>query len=527
MPPDSTRGALAALARKPAYWAGLAALVALGYGYAMATQAVGIDDLAIATYQQGGEFLRQSRITEWLVQALTGLLAYGRFWPEFWAAICLALAGTGLAAVLYAQAGRAPTAGGSLLLAGGLLLFPFHAEAMAYSNLCITGLGMLLAVAALALGRGYLVEKRTPGRALGAAVCLAFSLGCYESMAQVWLALLFALLLTAAAFAPRRSRPASWWILPALRGVVLFAAGLAGRELLAALLRFVLGVTGESGAAARTVYWGQRGGIGRALLIFVREFLGNYGTLALAVPAIALLDLACLALVVFTALRRHGNGCGWLAAGLIAAQFAMGVLQGTGSQMARASQCFAVFVPFVAWLAGSVLAPAGCARPRRCVAAGLAALLLGVECLSLNATFRADRARWRYEQALLEQTAAELDALDPAGTLPVVFSGEIELPDAVTHRLPAGHPAYKAAWVLSVTLGAPMGDLYPYEEVNESVINWAQSAFGSHDQMYLLMQQIGRPCAAPTEAQQAAGDALAAELPAGVTRQEGYLLVCL
>src|SRR5699024_10218441 len=97
----SVRRTLAQLARQPLYWAGLAALLALGYAYAMGTSAVGVDDLAIATYQQGGGFLRQSRITEWLVQALTGLLAYQRFWPEFWAAVCLALAGTGLAAVVY------------------------------------------------------------------------------------------------------------------------------------------------------------------------------------------------------------------------------------------------------------------------------------------------------------------------------------------------------------------------------------------------------------------------------------------
>ena len=124
----SVRRTLAQLARQPLYWAGLAALLALGYAYAMGTSAVGVDDLAIATYQQGGGFLRQSRITEWLVQALTGLLAYQRFWPEFWAAVCLALAGTGLAAVVYTAAARTPTAGGALLLAGGGLLFPFHAE---------------------------------------------------------------------------------------------------------------------------------------------------------------------------------------------------------------------------------------------------------------------------------------------------------------------------------------------------------------------------------------------------------------
>ncbi|HJC55041.1 MAG TPA: glucosyltransferase domain-containing protein [Candidatus Gemmiger stercoravium] len=516
---DTTRTNLGVLARRPTFWAGLAALTALGYARAMASPAVGIDDLAIATYQQGGGFLRQSRITEWLVQALTGLLSYQAFWPEFWAAVCLALAGALLAAVLYTAAGRRPVTGGALLLAGGLLLYPFHAEAMAYSNLCLTGLGVLLAVWALALGEAFLMDWRDFSGALGAVACLVFSLGCYESMAQVWLTLLMVRLLTPAVFASRRSRPTGWWLGPLLRGVLLFAAGLAGREMLAILLRLLLGVTGADGAAARTIYWTERGGLLPALQIFVREFLGCYGTLALAVPAIALLDLACLTLIVFTAVRRWGNGCGWLAAGLILAQFAMGILQGTGSQMARASQCFAVFVPYVVWLLLETL-------PRRRLIAALAVVLLGAEAVSLNMTFEADRARWQYERTLLQGIGEQLDVLDPSGELPVVFVGEISLPDTASYRLPAGHPAYKAAWVLSVTLGAPMGDLYPYEEVNESVINWAQSAFGSHEQMYLLMDQAGRPCARPSEEQQTEGEALADGNEA-VTLQDGYLLVSL
>ena len=46
--------ALTRLARRPVLWAALAVLTALGYGYAMAVPAVDMDDLAIATYQQGG-----------------------------------------------------------------------------------------------------------------------------------------------------------------------------------------------------------------------------------------------------------------------------------------------------------------------------------------------------------------------------------------------------------------------------------------------------------------------------------------
>ena len=55
----------------------------------------------------------------------------------------------------------------------------------------------------------------------------------------------------------------------------------------------------------------------------------------------------------------------------------------------------------------------------------------------------------------------------------------------------------------------------------------AQDAFGGKEQIALLMQQVGRPCALADADQQDAANALAeaGEAPAGVSLQEGYLLV--
>lgn len=97
---------LCRLARSKTLWGVLLLAVLWGYGYAMNTPAVDMDDLAIATYQQGGEFLRQGRITVWLLQALTGIMTYQRFWPELFFALSLVLAGILLAAVLYTAARR-------------------------------------------------------------------------------------------------------------------------------------------------------------------------------------------------------------------------------------------------------------------------------------------------------------------------------------------------------------------------------------------------------------------------------------
>lgn len=394
----SPGAALRALCRRPLLWAGLAACLLAGYSPALfGGAAVGIDDLAIDIYQQGGEFLRQNRITEWLVQAVTGLLTCRPFWPECMAGVCLALAGVGLAALLYAAAGRQPNTAGALLLAGGLLLFPFHAEAFAYTNLCLTGLGILLCVGALALCCTHLLggwRQGLPGAA-GAAVLLAFALGCYESMAQVWLVLLFAFLLTDAQARPARSRPA-WRSVPAvLRGLWPFAAGLLLRGALAAALRLALGITGENGSSATTIYWFRRESLREAVKIFVHQSITCYIAYAYGILGKALLLAACLLFVLWGPLRWRGNGSGLLALGLLVSVFAMGILQGTGSQMIRASQCYAVFVPFVAWLC--LRGALDGVQWRRATALTLAAALLAAEAVSLGRTFAADRTRWHYE----------------------------------------------------------------------------------------------------------------------------------
>lgn len=128
-----------------------------GYGYAMNTPAVDMDDLAIATYQQGGEFLRQGRITVWLLQALTGIMTYQHFWPELFFALSLVLAGILLAAVLYTAARRQAKQPGAQLLAAGLLLWPYHGEILMYSNQCGVGFGYLLCALALALALPHLL----------------------------------------------------------------------------------------------------------------------------------------------------------------------------------------------------------------------------------------------------------------------------------------------------------------------------------------------------------------------------------
>lgn len=512
---------LAALARRPLLWVVLAVLAALGYGYAMAVPAVDMDDLAIATYQQGGEFLRQGRFTVWLLQAATGIMTYQRFWPEFFFALCLVLAGVLLAALLYTAAGREPALSGALLLAGGLLLWPYHGEILMYSNQCGVGLGYLLCALAACLVWPGMAEgwrRSLPGGA-GAAVCLMFALGLYESFAPVWLTLVFALLLAA----PKQNLRCNCG--GVLRGLWPLVAGLVLRSGAAAVLCALMGVSGKNGSASKTIFWFRRDSVRDAILIPLREFLTKYGAEALAVPALTLLLLACLALVVWAVPRR---GRRLWALCLLLSQFSLGLLQGTGSQMARACQCFAVFVPFVAWLWLGKALDSRRKSPLTAFCAVLAVALLVVEGWALTDDLRFDRDRWQYEKSILEQTAAGLENLDPTGTLPVVFTGEIELSPELEARaeIPAGSPSYTAAWVIATALDGPQGLLYRYENPQTLVINWAQTAFGSHEQMYLLMEELGHAYTRPTAEQQAAGDVLAETLPAGVTRQDGYLLVC-
>ena len=420
----------------------------------------------------------------------------------------------------------------SALLAAGLLLWPYHGEILMYSNQCGVGFGYLLCALALALALPHLLcgwQNSLPG-ACGAVVCLCFALGLYESFAPVWLTLLCAALLLDAAAAEPHSRKAGKIWGSILRGLWPLAAALVLRKGLTALLCAANGVSGQDGTASKTIFWFQRDSVRAAVVIPVREWLTNYLARAFGIPALALLALASWAVVLWVLRHRGGNGRALFAAGLIVSQFSLGILQGTGAQMARAVQCFAVFVPFAAWL---WLAPAldrgkqGGAKAIICAA--LAGAMLAVELISLTGTIRYNRDRWQYEERLLIKTADELNDLDPAGTLPVAFVGQAELSPELQDRLviPAANPAYKAAYLIYTVLGGPLGDLDRYENPQTMVINWAQDAFGGKEQIALLMQQVGRPCALADADQQDAADTLAeaGEAPVGVSLQDGYLLV--
>ena len=293
-----------------------------------------------------------------------------------------------------------------------------------YSNQCGVGFGYLLCALALALALPHLLcgwRNSLPG-ACGAVVCLCFALGLYESFAPVWLTLLCAALLLDAAAAEPHSRKAGKIWGSILRGLWPLAAALVLRKGLAALLCAANGVSGQDGTASKTIFWFQRDSVRAAVVIPVREWLTNYLARAFGIPALALLALASWAVVLWVLRHRGGNGRALFAAGLIVSQFSLGILQGTGAQMARAVQCFAVFVPFAAWL---WLAPAldrgkqGGAKAIICAA--LAGAMLAVELISLTGTIRYNRDRWQYEERLLIKTADELNDLDPAGTLPVAF----------------------------------------------------------------------------------------------------------
>ena len=279
---------LCGLARSKTLWGVLLLAVLWGYGYAMNTPAVDMDDLAIATYQQGGELLRQGRITVWLLQALTGIMTYQHFWPELFFALSLVLAGILLAAVLYTAARRQAKQPGAQLLAAGLLLWPYHGEILMYSNQCGVGFGYLLCALALALALPHLLcgwRNSLPG-ACGAVVCLCFALGLYESFAPVWLTLLCAALLLDAAAAEPHSRKAGKIWGSILRGLWPLAAALVLRKGLAALLCAANGVSGQDGTASKTIFWFQRDSVRAAVVIPVREWLTNYLARAFGIPAL-------------------------------------------------------------------------------------------------------------------------------------------------------------------------------------------------------------------------------------------------
>ena len=116
---------------------------------------------------------------------------------------------------------------------------------------------------------------------------------------------------------------------------------------------------------------------------------------------------------------------------------------------------------------------------------------------------------------------------------------ENELQMIVEELLHAGHiftagagRSRLAVQAFTNRLGGVVGELFRYENPQTMVVAWAQGAFGTHEQTYRLMELAGRSYAAPTAAQQLAGEQLAESLPVwpaegSVSLQDGYLLVCL
>lgn len=513
---------------RPPVILGTLLILLAGYGYAALVPALDMDDLALNVYQDGGEFLRQGRFTTWLLQALTGIMRYQRFWPEVFASVFLAFSALLLVSIFNLAACRPADPFSSLLFVGGMCLWPSHVEILMFSNQCGIGLGFFLCAAALAFSTRHLLlgwRSGLPGAA-GTAVCLCFALGIYESFAAVWLTLVFAFLLLLAENNSTFSHSLPRVVSAVLRGVWPLALAIVLRKGVSSLLAFLFGVSGSNTTSATSIYWFRRNSVKEALLIFVREWANNYAALFFSVAAITLLDLACLALLVRLFRVRRGFGHVLLTCGLIVSQFAIGILQGTGSQLARLTQSFAVFVPFAACLLlGPYFHKAG---KKRVLALVLSASILVVEGFELNRTFLFDRARWHYEENILLSVASQLDELDPSRELPVAFCGEIELSPELHKKalIPLNTPTYSAAYCISLLFGGPLGELYRYESPMTLVINWAQVAFGTNEQMYILMDQIGRPCV-PVEPQvQADAEKLAAVLPGeSVTKQDGYLLV--
>ncbi|HJA26539.1 MAG TPA: glucosyltransferase domain-containing protein [Candidatus Fournierella merdigallinarum] len=513
---------------RPSVILGTLVILLAGYGYAALVPALDMDDLALNVYQDSGEFLRQGRFTTWLLQATTGIMRYQRFWPEVFAAVFLALAALLLVSILNLAAHRSASVFSSLLFVGAMCLWPYHAEILMFSSLCGMGLCFFLCATALAFSTGHISQGWRVGipGALGAAVCLCFALGTYESFAAVWLSLVFAFLLLIA-----ESDNISPLSIPrvvgmVIRGVWPLALAIVLRKGVSSLLALIFGVSGENTTSATSIYWFNRASVKDALLIFFREWANNYVALFFSVAAIALLDLACLALLIRLFRIRRGAGHVLLSFGLILSQFAIGILQGTGSQLARLTQSFAVFVPFVAWL---VLEPyLRQTNWKRILALLLSVFILVIEGVSLNQTFLFNRARWHYEEGILQDVASQLDKLDPSRELPVAFCGELELSPELHDQalIPLNTPSYSAAYFISLALGGPLGELYRYGSPMTLVVNWAQVAFGTNEQMYILMDEIGRPCIPAGQQTQMAAENIAATLPDGsVTAQDGYLLV--
>lgn len=520
------------LLHKPSFLAALIVCTAAGYWISMVYPAVGMDDTAAALdyYVNQGGLLMQGRFTKFLVQRIIPLVQYDQRPAQLVGILLLMLAGTGFAAALLAASGR-PAGLSAVLAAGTLVVYPLQEELFVFTEqsayvglaFLFTTVGSLLLVIACQDGVRW--------RPMGAGILLiGLAVGCYEAYLMAALTQCLCLLLLVSL---QRNPSVKEWFLT----LVKLAAGLAVALVLKVILSKVciwiwrdqlVNVRSDS---ASDIRWITEGNVFYTLNQLVREFLVDYVATAFAFFPLALFWACALVIVIFGInwIRKKNWSLVLNLLGLCGAQFLLSLVQGR-SQLLRTCQSFAPFCGFALWMAWEWVKD----NPqlwRRYLAGAVLTLVMAGQVLSISGLFRMDSLRWEYEKSVLLEACQAVYQLENGKTKPVVFVGQIELPQGLRRLNAVNNPdsiSQKIAYVVRVTMGGGNNQLQKSQNLlpNVLVLNWGQWAFQQpQTQIHDLANSLGYPVEPCTQEQMDKAKELSEEMEPGEILETDDMIV--
>lgn len=521
-----------ALLRKPSFMAALLICTAAGYWVSIAYPGVGMDDTAAALdyYVNQGGLLMQGRFTKFLIQRVIPLVQYDPRPAELVGVILLVLAGVAFAAALLTVADR-PAGLSAVLAAGTLAVYPLQAELFVFTEQsAYVGFAFLLTT----VGSFCLVVACQDGlrwRPMGAGILLiCLAVGCYEAYLMAALTQCFCLLLL---LSLRRSPSVKEWFLAAVK----LAAGLAVALVLKVFLSKVCLWIWQSqlenvrNDSASEIRWITEGNIFYTLNQLVREFLIDYVATAFAFFPLALFWGCALVIVLFgiSWIRKKNWSlvCNLLI--LCGAQFLLSLIQGR-SQLFRTCQSFAPFCGFALWMAWEWVTE----HPhiwRRYLAGAVLTLVMAGQIFSISGLFQMDSLRWKYEKSVLLEACQAVYQLENGKTKPVVFVGQIELPQELRRLNAVNDPdsiSQKIAYVVRTTMGGGNNQLQKSQNLlpNVLVLNWGQWAFQQpQTQIHDLANSLGYPVEPCTQEQMDKAKELSEEMEPGEILETEEMIV--
>lgn len=486
------------------YLLSLIIIAVLAYGFSAANITVGIDDLECDRYiGEKNELLAAGRFSWLFWTKLFGLknrYVENNFVFEVAGVICLMWAAINFCILFKKIAENRINDAAYTVFSCVLISYPLMNEIWEYTgvNIVICG-GILFASFALLFMKEQLDSKFNIYKYFISSILLMIICAGYESVAVVYVFMVFALLFLQIVFEKKKNN--------SLQSIIKEGAFYAGALILGVILRVVvhtilLGITGVSlmQNGDTSIWWGKLP-IVQVFSDILRGIIKEYFLKGIIYfPITELICSVIIFLIICIVLWKKRICRLYLvpAVGMLVSLILMTLLQGRVSPY-RTCQVFAFFVAFVVMLAICLFS--GSEKRYVQKVGNLLILFLGVLCvhqaITLNYYFTVNYLRSEEEARVVCDIGDELSSkfdLDK----PVIFTGAFELSDDLKKRVKIEKEDIR--WVIFSKAYGMFSDkdIYNGEEYRKlpntnvnSVIEWGMSAFGSQDGLWKLFRYYG------------------------------------